>query len=159
MGWLDKKKQPAAGEVAKKVEVPVKAKQAATQSGSTIIGPGLTIEGKLRTEREEIWIAGRILGDLESDGRVTIADSGLIEGSVHCKTVIIHGEVKGNVVADESITIEATGRLIGDITSKQFINQPGGFFQGYSKMLEEGSTKAKGDAGKGKKENKEGQKS
>lgn len=102
----------------------------------TVIGPGLLLEGKLESD-EDVWIAGRIKGEVHCKRKVIVARSGHIEASIHCASIVVFGEVVGNVVADEHVIIESSGRLIGDITTKLLTNQPGGFFEGYSKMMDE----------------------
>jgi cytoskeletal protein CcmA (bactofilin family) len=102
----------------------------------TVIGPGLVLEGKLESD-EDVWIAGRIKGEVHCKRKVIVAKGGHIEASVHCSSIVIFGEVVGNVVAKEHVIIESSGRLIGDICTKLLTNQPGGFFEGYSKMMDE----------------------
>lgn len=108
----------------------------------TVIGPGLVLEGKLESD-EDVWIAGRIKGEVHCKRKVIVARGGHIEASVTCSSIVVFGEVVGNVVAEEHVIIESSGRLLGDITTKLLTNQPGGFFEGYSKMIDEDS-KAKG---------------
>ncbi|CAM2008643.1 bactofilin family protein [Acanthopleuribacter pedis] len=129
MGWLDKRRN-GKNETRSQPEVFTKGR-----GDSTIVGPNLVIEGKLDS-KEDIWIAGQIKGELDCASRIVVAASGRIQGSIKCQSIAIFGEVEGNIDAAEEITVEASGKLIGDIKTKVFTNQPGGFFEGYSHMLD-----------------------
>ncbi|CAM2068079.1 Polymer-forming cytoskeletal protein [Sulfidibacter corallicola] len=129
MGWLDKRRN-GKHEVRVQPEIPSKSK-----GEGTIVGPNLIIEGKLDS-KEDIWIAGQIKGELDCASRIVVAANGRIQGRIKCQSIAIFGEVEGNIDAAEEITVEATGKLIGDIKTKVFTNQPGGFFEGYSHMLD-----------------------
>jgi len=135
MGWLDKNKNNSKTETH---NPPVTASPVRTDSKSdamgTIIGPGLEIVGHLKAE-EDIYIAGKIKGEVTCGKKVTVAATGHVEGKVACHSIVVFGVVDGNVDATELITIEKTGKLKGDITTKVFTNQPGGFFEGYSHMI------------------------
>ncbi len=129
MGWLDKRRN-GKNEARSQPEVFTKGR-----GDSTIVGPNIVIEGKLDS-KEDIWIAGQIKGELDCESRIVVAASGRIQGSIKCQSIAIYGEVEGNIDAAEEITVEASGKLIGDIKTKVFTNQPGGFFEGYSHMLD-----------------------
>ena len=132
MAWSRKKKQVESPAVVE-FTTPIKGGEGLT----TRIGPDMVIEGKLDA-REDILISGTIKGSIASTARVVVAASGKIEGEVACASIHISGEVKGNVNATEQIVIESSGRLVGDITTRTFAHQPGGFFEGYSHMLQDG---------------------
>ena len=129
----------------RKNEIPamgVSPKAPATSVAPTVVGKTAAIEGIIRSEKE-VLICGKLKGELACEQGVTVAHGGLVEGQISCATAVISGEVRGNIVARDQVTIESTGRLKGDITTKTLIHQPGGFFEGYSHMVEGGSSSAR----------------
>ncbi|MCB1042194.1 MAG: polymer-forming cytoskeletal protein [Acidobacteria bacterium] len=136
MGFFDskpKEKTDDRPQAAPMVTRPVEPRKPSS-SGSTRIGPQMTIDG-LAEGNEDLVIDGTVKGKVVCQGLVTVGKTGVIRADVTCNSITIEGDVFGNIVADSSVTIESTGRLTGDITAKTFINQPGGFFEGYSHML------------------------
>ena len=99
-----------------------------------MLGNSFKIEGSIHSD-EDMLIAGEVKGEIMCGKHIEIAKGGRVEGKIQCKSILIFGEIKGNVDAADSITIEATGRLIGDIQTRTLVNQPGGFFEGYSRMI------------------------
>ena len=146
MAWSRKKKQ-----IESPAEVEIATPTRSSRGSVTSIGPEIVIEGKV-IAKEDILISGVVKGSLESTASITVATSGKIEGEVACASIHISGEVVGDVNASEQIVIESSGRLTGDTTTRTFANRPGGFFEGYSHMLQDGPSK-----GKNKKEKEEGQ--
>ncbi len=132
MVWKKKTKQDQ--------EVPIRNIEArpvssTENSASTRLGATLVIHGEIRCD-EDMLVSGRVIGKVQCSKQITVAGSGYIEGEVVCRSILISGEVKGDVEAKDGITIEATGRLRGDITTKVLTNHPGGFFEGYSHMMD-----------------------
>lgn len=104
-------------------------------SNSTLIGEGFTFDGDVRAEKD-MRVDGKIVGQINSQALVHIGPKGRVEGHITCNTIIIEGDVYGNVEAATSITLEASGKLVGDTKTKEFTNRPGGFFEGYSQMMD-----------------------
>jgi len=143
MGLFDKSKGQTKNEIDYQ---PVVAKAPKTEAKGdhmgTIIGPGLEIVGHLNAD-ENVYIAGNIKGEVTCGRMVTVASGGRVEGKVICNSITIFGTIQGDVEASEHINIEKSGKLIGDIKTKVFTNQPGGFFEGYSHMVKQHKTPEK----------------
>ena len=130
MGWIQKKQK------SEETVAPKKSAPAPNTSGLTVLGPSFSMEGEVRSG-ENMMISGNVKGVIHCDQKVTVAESGLVEGEIHAANVVVMGEIKGDAFTSESVTIEPTGRLIGDITTPSLSHKPGGFFQGYSHMVPE----------------------
>lgn len=102
----------------------------------THIGQTVVIDGGISSE-QDMLIAGVVVGEIKCREQIVVAATGKVEGRIQCRSIIITGEVLGNIDASEQITIESSGRLSGDIRTKTLTNQPGGFFEGYSHMIED----------------------
>lgn len=99
----------------------------------TLIGEGSIFEGKIKSEAS-IRIEGSIIGDIESSGDVTIGENGCANSNITARDLVLAGQLNGNVEVKGKLTICTTGVLTGNITAQSFIIEPGGIFNGTSKM-------------------------
>ena len=95
----------------------------------SVIGKDITIEGGV-TGEGEVHIDGLIRGDVRV-GRLSIGESGHVEGTVSAELVEVRGKVVGAVTAKQ-IRLFATARVDGDITHEQLAMETGASFQGRS---------------------------
>ncbi len=95
----------------------------------SVIGKDITIEGGVNGEGE-LHVDGLVRGDVRV-GRLSIGDSGLIEGTVTAELVEVRGKVVGSVTAKQ-IRLFATANVDGDITHEQLAMETGACFQGRS---------------------------
>ena len=95
----------------------------------SVIAKDMTIEGGLVGEGE-LHIDGVVRGDVRV-GRLTIGESGLIEGTVCAEVVDARGKVVGSITAQQ-IRLFATAHVEGDITHEQLAMETGASFQGRS---------------------------
>jgi cytoskeletal protein CcmA (bactofilin family) len=96
---------------------------------TTVIGPGITIEGEVTSE-DEVVVAGVLKGKLEVDGPVTVESEGQVEADIDAHTVSIGGSVTGNVSVTERVDLLAGGRLIGDVKAARLTIADGASFKG-----------------------------
>ena len=105
-------------------EAPRKAPQVAS-----LIGENLTIEGSIVGEGE-LHIDGVVRGDVRI-GKLTIGETGHVEGSVSAEGVEIRGRVIGTLTAKQ-VRLYGTAYVDGDVTHEQLAIEQGAFFQGRS---------------------------
>jgi len=99
----------------------------------TLIGEGTVFEGKIRSEAG-IRVEGRIIGDIECTGDVTVGEKGVLYSNISARHVELAGTVHGNVTAQGQLTIRSSGRLYGNLTAQRLNIEAGAVFQGSSKM-------------------------
>jgi len=99
----------------------------------TLIGEGSVFEGKIKS-KASLRIEGQLVGDIETEGDVTIGESGKAQSNIHARNVIIAGTVRGNVTARGTLTLTGTGQLYGNTSAGSLIISEGAVFQGTSKM-------------------------
>jgi len=136
MGFFGNKKPETATEVKPariREQGKASSKKTASSGDHSFLSSGMVLEGTL-TGTISVFVEGLVKGKIASQADITVCPKGKIEAEIECRHISIQGEVIGNIHASESITIESTGVLKGDIWSKSFINEPGGFFEGYSHM-------------------------
>ena len=96
---------------------------------ASLISQDLTLEGGIVGEGE-LHVDGVIRGDVRV-GRLTLGDTGHIEGSVQAESIDIRGRIIGTVTAKQ-VRLFGTAYVDGDITHEQLSVETGAFFQGRS---------------------------
>lgn len=96
---------------------------------ASLVSQDLTLEGGIIGEGE-LHVDGVIRGDVRV-GRLTLGDTGHIEGSVQAETVDIRGRIIGTITAKQ-VRLFGTAYVDGDITHEQLSVETGAFFQGRS---------------------------
>lgn len=96
---------------------------------ASLISDGITIEGGVVGDGE-LQIDGIVRGDVRV-ARLTVGDTGHIEGSVYAEATEIRGRVIGSVTAKQ-VRLYGTAYVDGDITHEQLAMETGAFFQGRS---------------------------
>jgi cytoskeletal protein CcmA (bactofilin family) len=80
----------------------------------TVIGAGIFLRGSIRGEGD-LEIRGRIEGDIEVAGEVTIADGALVKADVSGRRIVVRGAVAGNLTGEEAVRLEGGARVVGDL--------------------------------------------
>lgn len=96
---------------------------------ASLISQDITFEGGIAGEGD-LHVDGVIRGDVRA-GRLTLGDTGHIEGTVHADIVDIRGRVIGAITAKQ-VRLFGTAYVDGDITHEQLSVETGAFFQGRS---------------------------
>ena len=84
------------------------------QAKESLIASDLTIEGKIEGTGH-VRIAGRLKGDVNVQGDLTIEAGAKLTGGVRAKRVIIAGELEGNIDGAQRVELLEGGVLIGDV--------------------------------------------
>jgi cytoskeletal protein CcmA (bactofilin family) len=112
--------------------------------GSTVIGPTITVNGKLSGE-EDLTVRGRVEGEVTLTKTLILEASGIVKANVSVKNAIISGVVVGNVRATESVELTKEGRMVGDIQAPRVILVDGASFRGRIEMGEAAAGRAAGE--------------
>ena len=104
----------------------------ANGANMTIIAAGTKIEGNLKGGCK-IHVDGEFSGSIISRSIISVGKTGIIEGEVVSKMLIVTGRFAGKADCEE-IEIVAGGELIGQITSKILVLERGSFFEGENKL-------------------------
>lgn len=83
---------------------------------------------------QALVIEGKIEGDIQSPGVLTIGDNGRVKGEIRTGSVTIFGTVEGNVTASERCEVRSSGSVQGDITAGTFAIEEGATFIGRSRV-------------------------
>ena len=96
---------------------------------ASLLSESLTIEGNLVSEGE-VQLDGVIRGDVRV-AKLTVGETGHIEGQVYCETIEVRGRVIGTITSKQ-VRLYGTAYVDGDITHEQLAIDSGAFFQGRS---------------------------
>src|SRR5688572_20725036 len=98
-----------------------------------VLNSDVEIKGNVKFSGE-LTLEGKLEGEINSDGTLSVGETGLINGNVNAGTVIIRGKVNGNVVARDKIEIKSKAELFGDIRSAKLAIEEGVTFVGRTEV-------------------------
>jgi len=98
-----------------------------------VLNSDVEIKGNVKFSGE-LTLEGKLEGEINSDGTLSVGETGLINGNVNAGTVIIRGKVNGNVVARDKIEIKSKAELFGDIRSAKLAIEEGVTFVGKTEV-------------------------
>ena len=99
----------------------------------SILSEGFRVEGDIACSGE-IHIAGSVSGNLTAS-KLTIGESGSVNGTVESETAIINGALSGRLVA-VNVVLGRASHVTADIVYCSMRIEPGAVFEGYSRRVE-----------------------
>ena len=99
-------------------------------AGKCTLSSNVEIDGSI-TFQKELVIDGKVQGQINSDGLLTIGEKAEIRGDIKSKTVTVHGKVHGNITA-ERCELKSKCSLQGDLAAARLIVEEGATFIGSS---------------------------
>jgi cytoskeletal protein CcmA (bactofilin family) len=91
----------------------------------------LSVKGTLRVD-------GSVEGRLNADC-VILSEKARVKGEIQGKKLVIGGSVEGNLRAQQLVEIKSGGKVLGDISTPQFVVTEGAQFNGKIQMEKEGA--------------------
>lgn len=98
-----------------------------------LIGGGTIIKGEVVTNGD-FRIDGHLFGSIESQSKIVVGPSGVVDGEIKCQNAEFSGEVRANVKVSELLTLKSTSRLTGDIVVGKLAIEPGAILTGHCSM-------------------------
>ena len=95
----------------------------------SLVSEDITLEGAISGDAE-LHVDGVIRGDVRV-GRLSIGETGHVEGSCTAEAIECRGRVIGSMTAKQ-VRLYGTAHVDGDITHEQLAMETGAFFQGRS---------------------------
>ena len=99
----------------------------------SIVSNGMQVTGDIASDGE-VQVDGVLLGDIKC-AKLTIGESGRIQGSVVADNCLVHGEVIGQIKAD-SVTLSRSSRVEGDVLHDTLAIEPGARLDGHCRRLD-----------------------
>ena len=122
--------QPAASAAAPSPPLTAPARPPSAASRN-VLSTDVEVKGTLKFTNDLI-VDGRIEGEIQSDGNLTIGENARIKAEIRTATVTVHGKVHGNITATDRVDLKAGAEVVGDIKAKILTMEPGAIFVGKS---------------------------
>ncbi|MGJ8677305.1 MAG: bactofilin family protein [Akkermansiaceae bacterium] len=100
-------------------------------SGRNVLSADVEIKGHIKFSNDLV-VDGRIEGEIESDGSLTIGENAHIKAEIKTRSVIIYGKVHGNIEVSDKVELKANAELVGNIKAASLSIEPGAIFVGKS---------------------------
>ena len=91
----------------------------------------MEINGSIRFSNDLV-VDGKIEGNIDSDGSLTVGENARIKAEIKTRSVIIYGKVHGNIEVSDKVELKANAELVGDIKAASLSIEPGAIFIGKS---------------------------
>ncbi len=104
-------------------------------AGLNLISRGTVITGSISASAS-LRIEGEIKGKIVCHDNVTVGATGVVEGDVDAKSVIVGGKIFGNVTSQDRLILESQAGITGNIRAKRLLIEEGAFFDGKCSMKE-----------------------
>jgi cytoskeletal protein CcmA (bactofilin family) len=98
----------------------------------TLINEGCKISGVI-TGTGDYQVSGKIDGDCEVDGTVTLTRTGYWNGTINATHIIISGHVEGDIVAAGKVEVSDSARITGTVTGEAIAVAEGAVVEGRMK--------------------------
>ena len=100
-----------------------------SQASTSVIATGTSFTGEI-TGKGDFVIYGRINGDCDVDGALTVAVGGQWTGTINASNIIIAGQVDGDVNAKARLEVAASARVTGRISAASIALAEGAVIDG-----------------------------
>lgn len=101
-----------------------------------MIGKGTIIKGDIKSDGD-FRIDGTLNGSINSNGKIVVGQTGIIDGEINCQNADISGAVKATIKVRELLSLKASSRVNGEVYTGKLAIEPGAKFTGTCNMGEE----------------------
>jgi cytoskeletal protein CcmA (bactofilin family) len=115
-------------------------------SGKDVLSSDVEIKGSIKFQKE-LLIDGKVEGEINSDGVLTIGENADIRGEIKTKSITVFGKVHGNITVAERCELKSKCTLQGDLKAARLVIEEGATFIGKSEVTT-GTIPAKSTSGR-----------
>ena len=105
----------------------------AEHSGKDILSSDVEIKGSIKFQKE-LLIDGKVEGEINSEGVLTIGENADIRGEIKTKSITVFGKVQGNITVTERCELKSKCTLQGDLKAARLVIEEGATFIGKSEV-------------------------
>src|SRR5205809_6422929 len=105
----------------------------AEHSGKDVLSSDVEIKGSIKLQKERL-IDGKVEGEINSDGVLTIGENADIRGEIKTKSITVYGKVHGNITVAERAELKSKCTLQGDLKAARLVIEEGATFIGKSEV-------------------------
>ena len=130
---IDEINHPANGEEPITSTIIDKPKPMVDHGGKDILSSDVEIKGSIKFQKE-LLIDGKVEGEINSDGVLTIGENADIRGEIKTKSITVYGKVHGNITVAERCELKSKCTLQGDLKAARLVIEEGATFIGKSEV-------------------------
>jgi cytoskeletal protein CcmA (bactofilin family) len=108
--------------------------QDAASNAATYVASTTKINGTISGKGAYVF-CGRVEGDCDIDGPVTLATDGHWIGTIRASDVVVAGTVEGDVVAKQRVEIAGTAKITGSLSGNSIAVAEGAIIEGEIKVV------------------------
>ncbi len=98
-----------------------------------VLSSDVEIKGSIKFQKE-LLIDGKVEGEINSDGVLTIGENADIRGEIKTKSITVFGKVHGNITVAERCELKSRCTLQGDLKAARLVIEEGATFIGKSEV-------------------------
>jgi len=102
-------------------------------NGTTLISAGTTLKGDI-SSNADLRIDGTIVGNINSNAKIVIGSSGIVEGDIFGNNADIVGKISGNIRVKELLQLRGDCLVNGNIYAGKLQVEPSATFNGQCHM-------------------------
>ena len=102
-------------------------------TGTTLISAGTTIKGDL-SSNSDLRIDGTVIGNINSNAKIVIGSSGVVEGDIFGNNADIVGKISGTIKVKELLQLRGECVVNGNIYAGKLQVEPSATFNGQCHM-------------------------
>ena len=102
-------------------------------NGTTLISSGTTIKGDI-SSNSDLRIDGTIIGNINSNAKIVIGNSGVVEGDINGNNADIVGKTSGTIKVKELLQLRGECVVNGNIYAGKLQIEPTATFNGQCHM-------------------------
>ena len=94
---------------------------------------GTSITGNIDT-KADFRLDGKLIGNINSVGKIVIGATGEVHGDVVCKSIDIEGRSAGKLKAEGMLNVKVKAHITGEVTVGKLAVEPGAKFEASCEM-------------------------
>ncbi len=104
-----------------------------TNNQKNLLSADVEIKGSIKFQNE-LTIDGKIEGEINSAGILTVGENAEIKGEIKTKSVTVYGKVHGNITVEDRCELKGRASLFGDLKATRLVIEDGATFVGKSEV-------------------------
>ena len=104
-----------------------------TTNQKNLLSSDVEIKGSIKFQNE-LTVDGKIEGEINSAGILTVGENSEIKGEIKTKSVTVYGKVHGNITVEDRCELKGRASLYGDLKATRLVIEEGATFVGKSEV-------------------------
>lgn len=97
------------------------------------IAQGTVFNGDIES-KGSFRIEGKVVGNITTEGKVVVGETGYIEGTISCESADFEGRFSGKMKISSVLSLRASAHIEGEVETEKLSVEPGAIFNATCKM-------------------------